>query len=434
MVIIRGQTTVANQNGTSNFLIQHHTHLTLNPSNNIEIGDIDNIITIQLLLLVDGGGSGGTLQQSEDFFLLQVTLDVTLCTSLILGNISEHGLNAGEGSVVNAINHARNPVRITLDELGRGIHGLRLGEQSIDCVDAIGSYSMSQEGLLQTASTLSIGENLLHIGMRQNITLHHLILVKNIVLHIIILLIIIFIIIIIIISLTSAFQSLANQCINYSLLLFSQSVKDVLNGLIVGLIFDLLGIFHGFFLLHFFIIGMRQRNVLTGIDNSFFFGFLTMTDDGINECARVCTSQNEANFTNGPMNDISTVLLQLVRIDGQCRNIAMFNQPLSILTSFCIIKSTVSVHTFFSILEQCVAKNIKRFIVLVVPNQGNLLPVIIFKCIFSDGSAIRAFQIVSSSPATEIKSLHFEFFLLLPYFSNRGLPLKGLLEYYLLFS
>ena len=179
---------------------------------------------------------------------------------------------------------------------------------------------------------------------------------------------------------------------------------------------------------------MRQRDVLASIDNSFFFRFLTMTDDRINECARVCTSQNEANFTNGPMNDISTVLLQLVRIDGQCRNIAMFNQPLSILTSFCIIKSTVSVHTFFSILEQCVAKNIKRFIVLVVPNQGNLLPVIIFKCIFSDSSAIRAFQIVSSSPATEIKSFHFEFFLLLPYFSNRGLPLKGVLEYYLLFS
>ena len=248
---------------------------------------------------------------------------------------------------MNTINHARNPVRITLDELGRGIHGLRLGEQSIDLVDAI-SCVVSQEGLLQTASTLSIGENLLHIGMGQSIALHHLILVKNIVLHIIILLIIIFIIII---SLTSAFQSLANQCVNYSLLLFSQSIKDILNSLIVGLIFDLLGILHGFFLLHFFIVGMRQRDVLAGIDNSFFFGFLTMTDDGIYKCSRVCTSQNEANFTNGPMNYISTVLLQLVRINGQRRNIAMFNQLLSILTSFCVIKGTVSVHTFFSILE-----------------------------------------------------------------------------------
>ena len=224
---------------------------------------------------------------------------------------------------MNAINHARNPVRITLDELGRGIHGLGLGEQSIDLVDAI-SCVVSQEGLLQTASTLSIGENLFHIGMRQNIALHHLILVKNIVLHIIILLIIF----IIFISLASAFQSLANQCINYSLLLFSQSIKDIFNSLITFRLirlFHLLGIFHGVILLHFFIIGMRQRDVLASIDNSFFFGFLTMTDDGINECARVCTSQNEANFTNGPMNYISTVLLQLVCIDGQCRNIAMFN-------------------------------------------------------------------------------------------------------------
>ena len=248
---------------------------------------------------------------------------------------------------MNTINHARNPVRITLDELRRGIHGLGLGEQSIDLVDAI-SCVVSQEGLLQTASTLSIGENLLHIGMGQSVALHHLILVKNIMLHIIILLIIIFIIFV---SRASTFQSLANQCINYSLLLFSQSVKDILNGLIAGLIFDLLGILHGFFLLHFFIIGMRQRNVLAGIDNSFFFGFLTMTDDGIDECARVCTSQNETNFTNGPMNYISTVLLQLVRINGQRRNIAMFNQLLSILTSFCIIKGAVSVHAFFSILE-----------------------------------------------------------------------------------
>ena len=215
---------------------------------------------------------------------------------------------------MNTINHASNPVRITLDELGRGIHGLRLGEQSIDLVNAI-SCVVSQEGFLQTASTLSIGENLLHIRMRQNVTLHHIVLVKNIMLHIIILLIIVFIIFI---SCTSTFQSLANQCINYSLLLFSQSIKDVLNGLIVGLIFDLLGIFHGFFLLNFFIIGMRQRDVLTGIDNSFFIGFFAMTDDRINECTRVCTSQNETNFTNGPMNDISTVLLQLVCINGQC--------------------------------------------------------------------------------------------------------------------
>ena len=247
---------------------------------------------------------------------------------------------------MNTINHARNPVRITLDELGRGIHGLRLGEQSIDLVDAI-SCVVSKEGLLQTAGTLSIGENLLHIGMGQSVALHHLILVKNIMLHIIILLIVF----IVFVSHTSTFQSLANQCINYSLLLFSQSIKDILNGLIATIIFDLLGIFHGFFLLHFFIIGMGQRNVLTGIDNSFFFGFLTMTDDGINECARVCSSQNETNFTNGPMNDISTVLLQLVCIDGQRRNIAVFNQPLSILTSFCVIKGTVSVHAFFSILE-----------------------------------------------------------------------------------
>ena len=245
---------------------------------------------------------------------------------------------------MNAINHACNPVHITLDELRRGIHGLGLGEQSIDLVDAI-SRVVSQEGLLQTASTLSIGENLLHIGMRQNIALHHLILVKNIVLHIIILLIIIFI------SLASVFQSLANQCINYSLLLFSQSIKDILNGLIATIIFDLLVIFHGFFLLHFFIIGMRQRNVLAGIDNSFFFRFLTMTDDRINECTRVCASQNEANFTNRTVNHVTAMLLQLVCINRQCRNIAMFNQPLSVLTSFCVIKGTVSVHAFFSILK-----------------------------------------------------------------------------------
>src|SRR5699024_11158025 len=82
LVIRRRRTAITEQESASQFLIQHHPHLTTDHRDNIELG-INQIVAIKLLLLVNGGRLGGTLQQTEDLLFLVLTLDVTLSTGLI---------------------------------------------------------------------------------------------------------------------------------------------------------------------------------------------------------------------------------------------------------------------------------------------------------------------------------------------------------------
>src|SRR5699024_3020152 len=83
LIIGDARTTIANQNSSCDFLVEHDAHLSLQPCYNIEISDVKNIISIKLLLLVDGGRIGLTLQKLNDLFLLKVTLDVASCSSFI---------------------------------------------------------------------------------------------------------------------------------------------------------------------------------------------------------------------------------------------------------------------------------------------------------------------------------------------------------------
>jgi hypothetical protein len=85
---------------------------------------------------------------------------------------------------------------------------------------------------------------------------------------------------------------------------------------------------------------------------------------------------------------ISILLLELISIDGHSFDVIMLNKNLGKLTVLGFIECTVRVNAFVTILEQCMSKDIVRLIVLMVPNQGNGLTVILFKCISSNGSAI----------------------------------------------
>ena len=160
LVIAGSQTAVADQVSASQLLIQHHaTRLSQS---------VHDVIPIQLLLLIDSGRNGGALQQREDLFLLQLTLHVTLGTSLVLGDVREHRLDARERSVVNSTHHLLNPASVTLDELGRIVQSASLREQPIDLLDAV-SGSMLEEALLQTAVTLGIADDGLDRIMAQGV-------------------------------------------------------------------------------------------------------------------------------------------------------------------------------------------------------------------------------------------------------------------------
>src|SRR5699024_2862142 len=76
LVIGRRQPTIANQNCSSDLLVELVAHLLLQPGDHIKLGDVDNVIAIHPLLLVNSGRSGRALQQTEHLLLLEVTLDV----------------------------------------------------------------------------------------------------------------------------------------------------------------------------------------------------------------------------------------------------------------------------------------------------------------------------------------------------------------------
>ena len=398
LVVTRGQTTITNQNGASNFLIQHHPHLRLQPSHNIEISDIDHVVTIQLLLLVNRSRSSGTLQQAEHFLLLQFTLHVTPSTSLVLSNICKHRLNTRERGMMNAIHNSIHPTHVALNELRRVIQALSLREQVIDVVDAIVA-SMSQERLLQTTIALTIIENSLHSVMAKGVLLLG-VLVKYIVFHIRFLLISF-------VGATLGFKGLPNHCINYILLFFSQSVEHFTNGLFLSGLFS-----HFRFLLFlFWFIGMREFEFFSGINNRFLIRLFTMHDDRINVGPRVCSCKNQTNFTDVSMQNIVHILLKLVRINRKSIYVTMLNEQLCSIACVGVIKFAVSVNALVTILEHGMPKNFVNIVVLVIPNKRNFLTIIRLKCIFHDYSTVRAFKIISSRPATKI-IIHFESVLL----------------------
>lgn len=56
LVIRRGQPTVTDQDCTGNFLVQHQSHFRLQLCHDVKVGDVDNVIAVELLLLVHGSG------------------------------------------------------------------------------------------------------------------------------------------------------------------------------------------------------------------------------------------------------------------------------------------------------------------------------------------------------------------------------------------
>src|SRR4029077_1182563 len=99
LVVIGNIATVTDQNSTSKLLVEHEAHLGLEPNHNIEVGDVNDIVTIELLLLVNRARSCNTLRDAEPLFLFQRSLYVALCPRVVEGDVSDDGLDTREGRV-----------------------------------------------------------------------------------------------------------------------------------------------------------------------------------------------------------------------------------------------------------------------------------------------------------------------------------------------
>ena len=126
LVVAGSQTTVTDQDRTSDFLVEHHSHLRLKPCNYVEICNIDNIVTIHLLFLINGRRSRGSLKQAEYLFFLKLSFDVSFSSCLIFCNVSKHRLNATEWGVMSLTHNLLNPAHVSLDKFRRSIKALHI--------------------------------------------------------------------------------------------------------------------------------------------------------------------------------------------------------------------------------------------------------------------------------------------------------------------
>ena len=172
---------------------------------------------------------------------------------------------------------------------------------------------------------------------------------------------------------------------------------------------------------------MKNCDVFTGENFSFLFAFLTVLNNRFDRRTRVRASKHKTYLSNIAMNNIRHILFKLICINGEGHNIAMLDKQLASLSRFRVIKCTICINAFVTVLKKSVTKNLIWVIMTMIPNKRNGLTIIVLKSIFHDNSAIRAFEICFGSPSAKIEIFHFDFILLLLNFSCTLYTCRGLL-------
>ena len=105
------------------------------------------------------------------------------------------------------------------------------------------------------------------------------------------------------------------------------------------------------------------------------------------------------------MKNIVSFLSQLISVDRHHRNIAVFYLNGCIFAGLSTIKLAISIYPILTVFQKRMTQNILRIIMHVLPHQWHDLTVVMFKCIFTNGTPIRTSQIVFSRISTKI-TLH----------------------------
>ena len=408
-------------------------------SNNIEISDIENVITIDLVLDVDGLSIMSTTKQLDLLHLLLVValLLVTHGLQLGLASISTTGANAAIRRLMNAIDNTGHPSVIGIENLRllrinvlvfrqEHIHRLSIKSVMLQLVLIL----VDLTSLLKATDTRGLGEldNLVEIRVGQDFLILHAIGVKNIVLHFIsslrmihfvaVIFFFVFVFIFIFIFIFITIDNIINHRIDGLLLFFIKRVKHIANGLFIRMLKRFIVFIHVRFFLRFIIfITMKNCDVFTSENFSFLFAFLTVLNNRFDRRTRVRASEHQTHLSNIAVNNIRHILFKLVGINGKGHNIAMLDKQLASLARFRVIKCTICINAFVTVLKKSVAKNLIWVIMTMIPNKRNGLTIIVLKSIFHDNSSIRAFEICFGSPSAKIEIFHFDFILLLLNFS-----------------
>ena len=108
----------------------------------------------------------------------------------------------------------------------------------------------------------------------------------------------------------------------------------------------------------------------TGINDSLFdVVFLAVGKvDVLDQRARIGPRKNHTNFADHTVEDILSLLTELIGVNRQLIHIAMGDELSGFLSSLTIIEVSLSPDAFFAIMQDRIPNDVARFIVLMVPN------------------------------------------------------------------
>ena len=434
LVLIRLVAAVADHDGSSDLFQQGLAHHAILILDHIEIGDVDDVIAVHGVGDVDGLRISGALHQLHvaGSNLLLAFL-VTMRADVIAAGVHVAGTDTADGALVDLVHDHIDPALVAGDELrSAGAQILILREQGLDVVDAVLKsiivlLSVELHSTLKSANALELGagDDLSLSGMAQGGCLIILRLLENIAFH----------------SLVSSFgfvrmfdvavilrlfativgiavgHGIGKQSNNNRLLLFSQAVDNILNGIAVFGVFLFVVAISGLLaiigsVVSFAFVCVSERDWLVGTEDNFLLRTLSMSKiDKVNECSGICTGNHKAQLLDVAMHYVAALLLQAVCIDGQGIHIAMLHDQLGCLAGRGIVESAVSVNAILAVFQQRMTQDIGRVIVLVIPDEGDGLSVAMSKRITADGAAITAHKIIARCPAAEVVLkflLHFD--------------------------
>ena len=202
---------------------------------------------------------------------------------------------------------------------------------------------------------------------------------------------------------------------SYLFLFLRKTINDFFNGFRRRFLRFLFRFFFGIFFLSFLILVNKLTigdiNRLIKVDNGLFISAVLMSNYRINERTRICSGINQAQFPNNAMDNIRSILLQLISIDGHRTNITMLHKLLSVNAVLCLIKDAVGINAITSIFQKCMTDDILHATMVMIPDKRHLCSILIGKCPGTNNPAICTFDIISGSIAAKIiPKCHFYYF------------------------
>ena len=279
-------TAVTNQDGARELLLEGQAKVLLHPGNDVERGDVEDIVTVNLRLVVNGRRLGLPVGDLVDDVLLAAGLDITLGPQVVSSQVGPLGLDAREGTVLGALENLGNPRVLAHDALRLRVQVGGVREQQLRVLDTVVRGVSQNRGTERHAGLTSLSEDLLLIGVRevrthkgtsvsledvgmhQSITPEVAVFGVLIVVFVVIVLIELFVLVEVLILAVNVTADLLDKGCNSQTLVIVEGLEDIGDRevvLVVNLVFV-----HGFCVLRCFSGIVRERE--TGINDGLILG------------------------------------------------------------------------------------------------------------------------------------------------------------------